>query len=99
MSFLFLDQDHTPLSSPAPFRSDSTSAADLTVGSTSELLDHVTRNWGTDYVTLDLNTRDHVELFIKRPFFMLVKIDAPLHQRYNRSDRCFVFFFDNLRHQ
>jgi hypothetical protein len=51
----------------------------------SQLLDHVTRNWRSNFVTCDLNTRELIEYFIKRPFFMLVSVDAPLLERFRRS--------------
>ena len=59
----------------------------LCFSSHSQLLDHVTRNWHSNFVTLDLDTRDVLEMFIKRPFFMLVSVDAPLLERYRRSKR------------
>ncbi|KAJ7619191.1 cytidine deaminase-like protein [Mycena polygramma] len=53
--------------------------------SPSSLLDYVTRNWRHDFVTVDLCTRDVVEAFVKRPFFLLLSIDAPLLDRFYRS--------------
>ncbi|KAJ7293741.1 hypothetical protein C8J57DRAFT_1269870 [Mycena rebaudengoi] len=50
------------------------------------LLDYVTRNWRVDFVTVDICTRDAVEAFAKRPFFLLVNVDAPLLHRYYRSN-------------
>lgn len=55
--------------------------------SAQELLKHVTKNWQSNFVTLDLRTRKSIELFIKRPFFMLLSLDGPLHQRFLRSKR------------
>jgi len=49
-----------------------------------ELLDHITRNWRKDFVTVDLTSNPIVSLFAKRPFFLLVNVDAPLLQRYRR---------------
>ncbi|KAJ7751324.1 cytidine deaminase-like protein [Mycena maculata] len=54
--------------------------------SPSDLLDHVTRHWRLDFVTVDLHTRDIVEAFIKRPFFLLLSIDAPLLDRFQRAN-------------
>ncbi|KAJ6604823.1 cytidine deaminase-like protein [Mycena vulgaris] len=54
--------------------------------SPSSLLDYVTRNWRLDFVTVDLYTRDVVETFVKRPFFLLLSIDAPLLDRFHRSN-------------
>ncbi|KAJ7103360.1 cytidine deaminase-like protein [Mycena belliarum] len=49
------------------------------------LLDYVTRNWRSDFVTVDLYTRDVLEAFVKRPFFLLLSVDAPLLDRFHRS--------------
>ncbi|KAJ3865262.1 cytidine deaminase-like protein [Lentinula novae-zelandiae] len=52
-----------------------------------EVLDYVTRNWRSNFVTTDLRTREVIEMFIKRPFFMLLSLDGPLLERYRRSNR------------
>lgn len=39
-----------------------------------------------DFVTVDLYTRDVVEAFVKRPFFLLLSIDAPLLARFYRTN-------------
>ncbi|KIJ45065.1 hypothetical protein M422DRAFT_29922 [Sphaerobolus stellatus SS14] len=49
------------------------------------LLEYVTQHWLESFVTCDLDTPELVELFNKRPFFLLVFIDAPLLTRYRRS--------------
>ncbi|KAJ7170045.1 cytidine deaminase-like protein [Mycena filopes] len=54
--------------------------------SPSSLLDYVTRNWRLDFVTVDLYTRDVIEAFVKRPFFLLLSIDAPLLARFYRTN-------------
>jgi len=50
------------------------------------LLDHVTQHWRSNFVTTDLNSDRLVNHFIRRPFFMLISIDAPVLQRYYRSN-------------
>jgi dCMP deaminase len=55
--------------------------------SPSDLLDYVTEHWEDNFVTIDLKTKELVEYFVKRPFFLLVSVDAPLYQRYQRSIR------------
>jgi dCMP deaminase len=55
--------------------------------SPSALLDYVTDHWEDNFVTVDLETKELVELFVKRPFFLLVSVDAPLSERYRRSFR------------
>ncbi|KAH9951031.1 cytidine deaminase-like protein [Amylocystis lapponica] len=59
----------------------------LWFSSPAELLDHVTRNWRLDFVTVDLDTRELLEVFLTRPFFMVVGVDAPLLTRYMRANR------------
>ncbi|KAG1795742.1 dCMP deaminase [Suillus plorans] len=48
------------------------------------LLDHVTQHWRSNFVTTDLDSDRLVNYFIRRPFFMLISIDAPILQRYHR---------------
>ncbi|WVQ71432.1 hypothetical protein IAR50_000969 [Cryptococcus sp. DSM 104548] len=50
-----------------------------------DLLDFVTRNWLSHFVTTDLTTFEDVDPFIKRPFFLLVNVDGPLIVRYERE--------------
>jgi hypothetical protein len=52
-----------------------------------DLLDYVTEHWEDNFVTTDLKTKELVEYFVKRPFFLLVSVDAPLYQRFRRSTR------------
>lgn len=52
-----------------------------------DLLDYVTEHWEDKFVTTDLKTKELVEYFMKRPFFLLVSVDAPLYQRFRRSTR------------
>ncbi|KAF7307055.1 hypothetical protein MIND_00498600 [Mycena indigotica] len=48
------------------------------------MLDFVTREWRRDWVTVDLTTRDTLEMFMLRPFVLVLSIDAPLFDRFNR---------------
>ncbi|THV07525.1 hypothetical protein K435DRAFT_709550 [Dendrothele bispora CBS 962.96] len=59
----------------------------LTFSSPEEVLEHITRHWRMNFVTCDLQTLDLVEMFIKRPFFMLMSIDAPLYDRFQRYQK------------
>ncbi|KAJ7110048.1 cytidine deaminase-like protein [Mycena epipterygia] len=77
----FLSMGPMPQASPANF-----SEKPRCFSSSAVLLDYVTRNWQQDFVTVDLHTRDVVEAFVKRPFFMLLSIDAPLLDRFYRSN-------------
>ncbi|EJC98640.1 uncharacterized protein FOMMEDRAFT_170881 [Fomitiporia mediterranea MF3/22] len=62
---------------------------DGTLGFTdsARLLDHVTRNWRDNFVTEDITTRAVLEPFLKRPFVLLVSVDAPTMTRYARYQK------------
>ena len=51
------------------------------------LLDHITRNWRDNFVTEDITTRAVLEPFLKRPFVLLVSVDAPTLTRYARYQK------------
>ncbi|KAM0453492.1 hypothetical protein ACHAO4_005087 [Trichoderma viride] len=48
------------------------------------LLDYVTRRWRSRFVTTDIPTEQVLDVFIRRPFFLLISIDAPLTLRWRR---------------
>lgn len=52
--------------------------------SAEELLDFVTRQWRSRFVTTDIPTEQVLDVFIRRPFFLLISIDAPLTLRWRR---------------
>ena len=60
-----------------------------------DVLEHVTRNWRSDFVTTDLNTKYLLESFARRPFFMVVSVDAPMYLRYQRTLRYVHLTFSN----
>lgn len=59
----------------------------LRFASAPAFLQYVTKNWKTNFVTVDLYTKQMIEIFVKRPFFVLLSIDAPLYERFTRSQR------------
>ena len=59
----------------------------LWFASATELLDHVTLNWRSNFVTRDLRTERMIQMFIKRPFFMLVSVDGPISDRFRRANK------------
>ncbi|EAU92806.2 dCMP deaminase [Coprinopsis cinerea okayama7 len=80
----------SPLPSPAPTASPNalmnhSMSKPLCFSSPNDLLDYVTVNWRENFVTSDLNTKELVDIFIRRPFFMLISVDAPLLDRFRRS--------------
>lgn len=60
------------------------SAITIECKSLEEALDHVTSNWKQDFVITCLRKRSEFELFLGRPFFMIVAVLAPVHVRYSR---------------
>ncbi|KAH6916993.1 cytidine deaminase-like protein, partial [Coprinopsis sp. MPI-PUGE-AT-0042] len=68
----------------------------LCFSSADDLLSFVTSNWRENYVTHDLDTKELVDMFIRRPFFMLISVDAPLLERYRRSLEAFIREDDRL---
>lgn len=69
------------LPSPAPGKPQ---IQPLLFRSTADLLSHITKNWRTNFVTIDLDTRDVLAEFKTRPFVLIVGVDAPLLTRYRR---------------
>ena len=59
-------------------------APDYVFNNPHELLDFVTRNWLSNFVTLDLNTVSLLGMFRIRPFFLVLEVDAPILIRFNR---------------
>ncbi|KDQ63206.1 hypothetical protein JAAARDRAFT_119158 [Jaapia argillacea MUCL 33604] len=74
-----------PLSSAPSFELPTPTVPPLAFSSASRMLSYVTQNWRTDFVTVDLNTKELLEGFSRRPFFMVVSVDAPLLCRFRRS--------------
>lgn len=48
------------------------------------MLDYATRSWRSNFVTTSLRTKEQLEVFAKRPFFLLLSVDAPLMTRWRR---------------
>jgi dCMP deaminase len=54
------------------------------------LLDHVTAKWQHNWVTTDVDSLEVVESYAKRPFFLLVSVDAPILCRFERYTKRLV---------
>ena len=53
------------------------------------LLDFVTLRWRENWVTTDIWDEKVVDVLLRRPFFLLVSVDAPVSVRWQRfKDRC-----------
>ncbi|KAK6360528.1 Deoxycytidine monophosphate (dCMP) deaminase [Orbilia blumenaviensis] len=56
----------------------------LTFSTTEELLEYVTARWQQKFVTTDVLNEEMLEVLLKRPFFILVSVDAPVVVRWKR---------------
>lgn len=52
-----------------------------------ELLEYVTKRWQDRFVTTNISSETVLDVFVRRPFFMLVSVDAPLTVRWQRFQR------------
>jgi dCMP deaminase len=48
------------------------------------LLDFVTKHWRDRWVTTDIPSEDVLDMYSRRPFFLLISVDAPLTVRWRR---------------
>ncbi|KDQ18249.1 hypothetical protein BOTBODRAFT_104411 [Botryobasidium botryosum FD-172 SS1] len=74
-----LERDFTPLRLQ---RSDSSGKY---FADASSMLDYATHNWRENHVTTCLDRSEILEPFIKRPFFLLLSVDAPIFLRWKRA--------------
>ncbi|XDG04185.1 hypothetical protein ABKA04_003800 [Annulohypoxylon sp. FPYF3050] len=58
-----------------------------TFSETTGLLDFVTKYWRSRWVTTDIHDEAILETLNKRPFFILISVDAPLTVRWQRYQR------------
>jgi len=58
-----------------------------TFASPEALLEFVTKRWRSRFVTTDIPTEAVLDVFVRRPFFLLLSVDAPLTVRYRRFQR------------
>lgn len=55
-----------------------------TFSTTEDLLDFVTKRWRERWVTTDIYTESILDKLLRRPFFILVSVDAPVSVRWRR---------------
>ncbi|KAL2127988.1 hypothetical protein VTI74DRAFT_9869 [Chaetomium olivicolor] len=68
---------HSSLSSSSSSRQQLFSTPD-------ELLEFVTKNWRDRWVTTDIPSEAVLDMYSRRPFFLLISVDAPLTVRWRR---------------
>ncbi|KAH6845111.1 cytidine deaminase-like protein [Chaetomium sp. MPI-CAGE-AT-0009] len=64
--------------------SDSPPNPQHTFSAPGDLLDFVTKNWRQRWVTTDIHSEAILDLYARRPFFLLLSVDAPLTVRWRR---------------
>ncbi|KAI0885638.1 cytidine deaminase-like protein [Annulohypoxylon maeteangense] len=62
-------------------------SAPYSFSETTELLDFVTKYWRSRWVTTDIHDETVLETLSRRPFFILISVDAPLTVRWQRYQR------------
>ncbi|KAF4630427.1 hypothetical protein G7Y89_g7716 [Cudoniella acicularis] len=60
------------------------SSKEYTFNTTEDLLDFVTKRWRERWVTTDIHTESILDKLLRRPFFILVSVDAPVSVRWKR---------------
>ncbi|KAK2025262.1 hypothetical protein LX32DRAFT_655578 [Colletotrichum zoysiae] len=75
---------HPPPQQPHANGFRAAAPAELAFASAEALLDHVTTRWQSRFVTTDVHNEAVLDVLSRRPFFMLVSVDAPLTVRHAR---------------
>jgi len=70
------DYDHLP------------SLGDRVLSGADALLEFATHHWREHFVTEDLVTQEVIYAFSKRPFFLLINVEAPISTRFLRRKAC-----------
>ncbi|KAH9900132.1 cytidine deaminase-like protein [Xylariomycetidae sp. FL2044] len=73
-----------PLAAALPPPPPSSGVPDHTFPSAAALLDFVTKNWRSRWVTTDVRTEAILDALSRRPFFLLISVDAPVTVRWRR---------------
>lgn len=64
----------------------------LYFGEPEALISFVTANWREKWVTTDIWDQHVVEVFSRRPFFLLISVDAPVTVRWERFKKRYSRF-------
>jgi len=72
-----------------PSVTDEKGTRGLTFPDVDSLLEFVTKRWQEHWVLTDIEDEDTLELLLRRPFFLLISVDAPVTLRFKRfNTRC-----------
>lgn len=67
-----------------PSVTDEKGTRGLTFPDVDGLLDFVTKRWREHWVLTDIYEEETLELLLRRPFFLLLNVDAPITLRFQR---------------
>ena len=81
------DQDHLRL---LPSVTDQVGTRGLSFPDVDSLLDFVTKRWREHWVLTDIYDEATLELLLRRPFFLLINVDAPVGVRFERFSERYV---------
>ena len=66
-------------------KATSSAKSDHEFSTISDLVDFVTSKWQQHWVTTDIDNEEFLTGIVRRPFFLFVSVDAPIHIRWSRS--------------
>ena len=78
------DLEKKALATRSATRTKDPSKQDYHFNTTEDLLDFVTKRWRDRWVTTDIHTESILDQLLRRPFFILVSVDAPVSVRWKR---------------
>ncbi|KAK5452832.1 Deoxycytidine monophosphate (dCMP) deaminase [Exophiala xenobiotica] len=83
------EQPQPQLAHLLPSVTDQKGTRGLTFPDVDSLLEFVTKRWREHWVLTDIYDESTLELLLRRPFFLLLNVEAPVGVRYQRfSERC-----------
>ncbi|KAK2615395.1 hypothetical protein N8I77_002154 [Diaporthe amygdali] len=59
----------------------------LVFATSDELLEYITQRWRERWVTTDVMSKETLDAYSRRPFFLLISVDAPLLVRWQRYQK------------
>jgi dCMP deaminase len=77
--------------SKVPNEEDTGNGETLSFRTAESLLDYVTARWTEQWVTTDIWDEEVLDMLLRRPFFLLVSVDAPVSVRWERFKARYVY--------
>lgn len=86
-----------PLAQFLPSVTDQKGTRGLAFPDVESLLEFVTKRWREHWVITDIYDEATLEMLLRRPFFLLLNVDAPVGVRYQRFSERYVLFLQDGR--